>query len=152
MSVDIKDLSTEQLGEVRKQLEAEVEHLAESFLQLRQAQAKFTQCSQCVRQASESANNGSELLVPLSASLYVPGKMAEVNKFIVDIGTDYFVEKNAEDAVKFFNAKVETLNHNLVDLDRIVNEKMAALQQVEDIFKKKLEEAQKKQAQAAPGA
>lgn len=32
------------------------------------------------------------MLVPLTASLYVPGKLDDADKVLVDIGTGYFVE------------------------------------------------------------
>lgn len=32
-------------------------------------------------------------LLPLTASLYVPGKLSDPEKVIVDIGTGYYVEK-----------------------------------------------------------
>lgn len=36
---------------------------------------------------------GKDILIPMTTSLYVPGKMAETEKVIVDVGTGYFVEK-----------------------------------------------------------
>ena len=32
------------------------------------------------------------MLVPLTASLYVPGKLDDADKVLVDVGTGYFVE------------------------------------------------------------
>lgn len=32
-------------------------------------------------------------LIPLTSSLYVPGKLADCENVIVDVGTGYFVEK-----------------------------------------------------------
>jgi prefoldin alpha subunit len=38
-------------------------------------------------------NTDAEILVPLTTSLYVPGKLADRQKVIVDIGTGFYVEK-----------------------------------------------------------
>jgi prefoldin alpha subunit len=38
-------------------------------------------------------NTDAEILVPLTTSLYVPGKLADREKVIVDIGTGFYVEK-----------------------------------------------------------
>lgn len=38
-------------------------------------------------------NAGKAILVPLTASLYVPGALADTDKVIVDIGTGFFVER-----------------------------------------------------------
>lgn len=35
----------------------------------------------------------SEILVPLTSSLYVKGKMADREKVLVDVGTGFYVEK-----------------------------------------------------------
>jgi hypothetical protein len=42
--VDLASLSIEQLSQVRKQLDDDLEHLTSSFTQLRAAQAKFREC------------------------------------------------------------------------------------------------------------
>lgn len=34
-----------------------------------------------------------EILIPLTSSLYVPGRLADRQKVIVDIGTGFYVEK-----------------------------------------------------------
>jgi prefoldin alpha subunit len=36
---------------------------------------------------------GDEILVPLTSSLYVKGKLADREKVIVDVGTGFYVEK-----------------------------------------------------------
>ena len=38
-----------------------------------------------------------EILVPLTTSLYVPGKLADRKKVIVDVGTGFYVEKVVPD-------------------------------------------------------
>lgn len=40
------------------------------------------------------------MLVPLTASLYVPGTLDDADKVLVDVGTGYFIEVSAE--VPFF--------------------------------------------------
>ena len=43
-TVDLASLSTQQLSQVKKQLDDELEHLTSSFTQLRAAQVKFREC------------------------------------------------------------------------------------------------------------
>lgn len=130
--VDLASLSTAQLADVKQQLEQELEHLSESFQKLRQAQTKFQQCGHTVKITSKAENEDKEILVPLTNSLYVPGRTANIDKYIVDVGTGYYVEKNAENAIKFFDSKVDTLKKNLVDLETVVNGKASNLRAVED--------------------
>ena len=99
----------------------ELEHLTNSFGQLKQAQAKFLGCMNDVgemnpetaracrpsavaagskRDASLTGScpaRGSSparpILIPLTSSLYVPGKLTDVDNVIIDVGTGYFVSK-----------------------------------------------------------
>jgi prefoldin alpha subunit len=91
--VELSSLNLNQLADVKQQLEQEVEHLTDSFQKLRQAQLKFKECSTTVDEVSSEKNLNKPLLVPLTSSLYVPGKISDIEKFMVDVGTGYYVEK-----------------------------------------------------------
>ena len=87
----------------------ELQHLTSSFQQLKSAQAKFKACLANVEEV-KPANKGTLListektrkcsycadktiLVPLTNSLYVPGKLSDSEYVIVDVGTGYYVRK-----------------------------------------------------------
>lgn len=135
--VDITTLSLHQLSEIRKSLEAEIDHLSQSGGELRNVMAKYIECSQSVKTASAKATGGADIMVPLTSSLYVPGKMSENKTYIVDVGTNYYVEKTAEETIKFFDNKVETLNKNLVDLGKLLDDKVTTLRNMDMIYKEK---------------
>lgn len=46
------------------------------------------------------------LQVPLTQSLYVPGKIVEADKMMVDVGTGYYVEKDQQKTTEFLERKV----------------------------------------------
>lgn len=48
-TVSLDSLSAQQLTQVKKQLDEEVEHLTTSFAQLQSAQIKFRDCLRCVK-------------------------------------------------------------------------------------------------------
>lgn len=144
-AVDASGLSLQQLAEVRKQLEAEVDHLSESSVEIRRVLAKFMDCSQSVKQVSTQAQDGAEIMVPITQSLYVPGRMENTGKFLVDVGTNYYVEKTGDDTVKFFDNKVGTLSKNLVDIDKLLKEKASMLRGLDAVYKEKFQ-AELKQA------
>jgi prefoldin alpha subunit len=111
LPVDLASLSTQQLSQVKKQLDDELEHLSNSFSQLRAAQAKFRDCLKAiaggvnskvdselhlllvVRAVIDSIALEKPILVPLTSSLYVPGTLADSDNVIVDVGTGFYVEK-----------------------------------------------------------
>jgi prefoldin alpha subunit len=75
---------------------------------------------------------GAEILIPLTQSLYVPGRLASSSTVLVDVGTGFYVEKSAADAIKFYNAKVDGLSKNLGDLEKVVQGKNENLRIVEE--------------------
>ena len=96
---------------------------------------------------------GTPILVPLTPSLYVPGKLASTDVVLVDIGTGFYVEKvchlikeyvgrgveliskkiqTPPAAREFYSRKVEELGKNLLDLEKIVQGKQGNLSVVED--------------------
>lgn len=150
-SVDVHTLSGPQLAEVQQQLTQEIQHLTGSFQKLQQAQLKFNECKATVKVISSSDNENKELLVPLTSSLYVPGRVVDHDKVMVDVGTGYFVEKASKDAIEFFDKKTKTLQENLVDLEKIVAQKSSNLRVIEDALKQKIaaQQAEKKKPAAS---
>lgn len=39
---------------------------------------------------------GKEILIPLTSSLYVPGKLTDVENVVIDVGTGYYVKKASQ--------------------------------------------------------
>ena len=46
--------------------------------------------------------------VPLTQSLYVPGRIVEADKMMVDVGTGYFVQKDQQKTAEFLGRKVSS--------------------------------------------
>lgn len=57
---------------------------------------------------------------------------------LVDIGTGFYVEKDPEDATSFYNEKVEDLEKNLKDLEKVVQSKGRSVNLVEDVIRQKV--------------
>ena len=71
----------------------------------------------------KSDRDGCDVLVPLTGSMYVPGKLSNPDKVVVDIGTGYYVEKNSKDAQDYFNRKVKYVTENMERVQAIGMEK-----------------------------
>jgi len=56
--MDITTLSVQQLSQVKKQLDEELEHLTTSFTKLRGAQSKFKECKISVKQGVSELDSG----------------------------------------------------------------------------------------------
>jgi prefoldin alpha subunit len=132
LPVRLDDLQIPHLSQLKKQLDEEIQHLTQSFQSLRAAQAKFRDCLKSLNTGLATKNANRTILVPLTASLYVPGKLEDTEKVLVDVGTGFFVEKDKVQAGEFYDGKVAELGSNLVDLEKIIGGKTDNLRTVED--------------------
>ncbi|KIP07192.1 hypothetical protein PHLGIDRAFT_127812 [Phlebiopsis gigantea 11061_1 CR5-6] len=136
--VAVTDLDLPQLSEVRRQLEEELSHLTNSFTQLKQAQAKFKACIDNVKEVRPE-NKNKTILVPLTNSLYVPGKLADPENVIVDVGTGYYVKKTRVQATKHYSAKVDYIKSNLDTLQDTIQKKQDNLNYLVQVMQMKLQ-------------
>ncbi|KAG8313674.1 Prefoldin subunit 5 [Homalodisca vitripennis] len=91
-AVDLTKLNMQQLAQLKHQVDSELGILQDSLHSLKIAQNKFQDSKENLDKVS-TASKGKEILVPLTASMYVPGRIADVDKVMLDIGTGYYVEK-----------------------------------------------------------
>ncbi|KAL9040037.1 MAG: hypothetical protein Q9180_002171 [Flavoplaca navasiana] len=141
--INLSTLPVPQLTSIKNQLTQELQHLTNSFTQLRAAQAKFRDCVKSIKDGIEKGakTEGAAtkpILVPLTPSLYVPGTLASTETLLVDIGTGFYVEKTPPAARQFYTAKVEELGKNLKDLETIVQGKQGNLTVVEDVLRQRM--------------
>ncbi|EMS47026.1 putative prefoldin subunit 5 [Triticum urartu] len=57
-----------------------------------------------------------KLLVPLTASLYVPGTLDDAEKVLVDVGTGYYIEKTMTQGKEYCERKINLLKSNFDEL------------------------------------
>ncbi|EKM74885.1 hypothetical protein AGABI1DRAFT_116690 [Agaricus bisporus var. burnettii JB137-S8] len=137
-TISINDLDISQLADIKKQLEEELNHLTSSFAQLKQAQAKFKSCIDNITEVKPQ-NKDKVILVPLTNSLYVPGKLSDVDNVIVDIGTGYFVKKTRPQAIKYYKGKVDYIKTNLNALEETIGKKRENLNYLVSALQSKLQ-------------
>ncbi|KAI0791254.1 Prefoldin [Abortiporus biennis] len=146
--ISITDLDLPQLADVRRQLEEELNHLSNSFTQLKQAQAKFKSCITNVGEVKPE-NKDKTILVPLTNSLYVPGKLCDLENVIVDIGTGYYVKKSRAQALKHYEAKAEYIRSNLDGLQEAIQRKQDNMNSIVNVMQAKLQAQSQAQSQAS---
>lgn len=100
------------------------------------------------------------MLVPLTTSLYVPGKLVDVETVVVDIGTGYYVKKvcttavdadmkTKAEALAHYNEKTTFVQKNLDQLQATIERKQENAQSVIQVLQMKMQQAQQAQAQKA---
>ncbi|EPB86888.1 hypothetical protein HMPREF1544_06314 [Mucor circinelloides 1006PhL] len=123
--VNIADLDLSSLQQVKTQLEEELSHLTQSYSKLKSVQGRFTDCADSVDSLKvEKAD----------------GKLSNVNKVIVDVGTGYYIEKSVSDASKFYNDKVGYVKKNLGTLEKTITDKQSTLRAIVNVMQDKIQD------------
>lgn len=130
--MEVESLSPQQLSVLKNQLEEEIEKLTNSFAQLRHASTKY----RASRIGVENLE-AKEILVPLTASLYVPGTVLDPDYLLVDVGTGYYVEKNKQQAIEFCDKKLVLLRENMNKLGNFINQRRRSLEIIIQMLQKK---------------
>ncbi|KAF1835519.1 Prefoldin alpha subunit [Decorospora gaudefroyi] len=145
--IEITSLPVPQLQELKTQLDAELTHLSTSFQSLRTAQSKFRDCLASIASGISASTAQKPLLVPLTSSLYVPGKLTDHEHVLVDVGTGFFVEKDIVGARDFYERKVKDLGESLKDLEGVVQGKAQNVRLVEEVIRLKVMNAQEEKGE-----
>lgn len=118
-------------------------HLQSSYDALVMAQSKYKDCILSVESIDRNTEEES-IMIPLTSSLYVPGKIRKDN-FKIDIGTGYFVEKDVDQSKTFFNKRITKLNSDSDKLKELITEKVQIMQSIDSIVREKLTAAAAKE-------
>ena len=119
--VPIEKLSIEQLNYVGQQIEKEIKNYSQYYSSLRSVSNKYLDNKEYIKQLKEYKEK--EILVPMTSSLYIPGKSTDVKKLMIEIGTNFFVETTIEKADKFCDRRIENLKKNMTEIDKIIQDK-----------------------------
>jgi len=85
-------------------------------------------------------SKGKQVLVPLTSSLYVPGRLTDVASVVVDVGTGYYVKKTKAEALAHYNDKTTFVQGNLDTLQKTIERKQENAQSVLQVLQLKLQQ------------
>lgn len=103
--IKLDQLQLEDLVQLKQRLSQDLQTFLNSYNGLKALEQKFEYGKVLVEQLSAKANVGDEVMLPLTNSLFVPGKLKDVNKFLVELGTGYFAEYDSKGAQAFCSRK-----------------------------------------------
>jgi prefoldin alpha subunit len=107
-SVSLGSLPIEQLESLETGMSNEVEIMQKQMAMLTDGVQRL-QASKEGSEAVASMAEGTELMVPLTGSIYVPGTIKSTDAVLVDVGTGYYVEKNPVEAAEYFGRRAAVL-------------------------------------------
>eukprot|EP00762_Andalucia_godoyi_P000087 ANDGO_02350.mRNA.1 putative prefoldin subunit 5 len=143
----LASLPLEYLSQMKTQVQQDIEVLSSSMQQLRMAREKFLESLGTV-EGMRSLEAGHETLVPLTESLYVPGKLVNPQQVLVEIGTNFMVPKDLKGAEEFLGRKLALLKDNVEKIGRAIAVKRKDLELVVTVLQAKVKAQQQAQQQA----
>ncbi|EDW85047.1 uncharacterized protein Dwil_GK12815 [Drosophila willistoni] len=139
--IDLTKLSPDQLMQIKQEFEQEMTNIQDSLSTLHGCKAKYAGSKEAL-EAFQPEWQNRQILVPLTSSMYVPGRVKDLNNFIIDIGTGYYIEKDLEGSKDYFKRRVEYVQEQIEKIEKIHLQKTRFLNSVIGVL-------EMKQAQAA---
>lgn len=146
--IDITKLSLEQLDHLKQQHEEEIQILTDFIQQLRVAGNKYEEGEESLKQFTPE-RNGETILIPLTSSMYVPGKIGDADHVVVDIGTGYYLKKTIPEAKEFTKRKLEIVSEKMQQIQKVLHGKRQNYQSILLVMKHKIEEYEKQEMAAS---
>ena len=88
----IEQMTLEDLNQLKKHLSEDLQVFLNSYNGLKSLQQKFDYSKVLVEQIGKKASSGDDLMIPMTTSLYISGKLKTNDKFLVELGTGYYAE------------------------------------------------------------
>ncbi|XP_039137562.1 probable prefoldin subunit 5 [Dioscorea cayenensis subsp. rotundata] len=139
-SSEMEKMSLEQLKAIKEQTDLEVNLLQDSLNNIRTAATRLEHASTALNDLSLRPR-GKQMLVPLTASLYVPGTLDDSEKVLIDVGTGYFIEKTMDEGKDYCNRKISLLKSNFDELVEVASKKKSIADEAGLILQAKLRQA-----------
>eukprot|EP01068_Selenidium_serpulae_P013496 Selendium_serpulae@DN5968_c0_g1_i1.p5 len=147
-SVPINSLTEAQLSELFQNLQSELENLGNILATCRNGKERFDAAAKATGSLNQDTL-GKEVFVPLTSSVYVPGRVSDVDHVLVSVGTGYHVKKDVPSAVAFCEKKRDLCNGQILEVTKTMNERKKMLQTVQAVLQGRMSARQQAQP-AAP--
>lgn len=82
--------------------------------------------------------DGREVLAPLTSSLYVKGKLTNVDSVMIDIGTGYYIERTPQQAQEYVDRKLGLVQENAEKIQQALLTKRKNLESIISVMQEKM--------------
>ena len=126
--VSLDKLTIDQLNYLGKQINQEISNYSSYYSSLKIALNKFLDNKEYIKDLRDYQDK--EILVPMTSSLYIPGKCVDVKRVTIEIGANFFIETTIDKAEKFCDRKLESIKKNMNNIDELIKNKNEQLNAV----------------------
>ena len=121
--INLEGYNVQELAGLKKKVEDDIKTILDSYNGFKFLHKKFEEAKVLIKNVSEQKSDDTQILIPLSNSLFIPGKITSTDKFIVDIGTGYYAERNALQAMQHCDQTLEVIKTNGDKMVKEINSK-----------------------------
>ena len=139
-TIDLKTLSLGHLNHLKARVKGDVKNYGRSYTLLKNLEQKFEDSKYFIEQISKTSEIGADIMIPISPSVYVPGKLKDTNSYIIQIGANFFVSYSYEGALQHCNRQVEFSKTSSSHAEKRMNEKRKFIQAIDFEISKKSQE------------
>ncbi|XP_074285575.1 prefoldin subunit 5 [Silene latifolia] len=138
-AAEMEKMTVEQLKMLKEQTDGEVNLLQDGLNNIRTATSRLDLAATSLHQLSLRPQ-GKQMLVPLTASLYVPATLDDAQNVLVDVGTGYFIEKTMDEGKDYCQRKINLLKSNYDQLLEIASKKKVIADEAGVVLQSKLKQ------------
>lgn len=146
-TTNLDEMSVDQLEQVKQQEEQRMQALTQRYAQLRGAAARISASRDAVAEFASpgTAVEGSDLMIPLTPSLYVPAKIRDPSKLLVELGTGFYAEKSPKETKEYLDRKNKIVDANSENMTKVLQMTKQNLESVGMAMQGKMMEIRAKQ-------
>jgi len=135
--IDLTQLTLQDLSLHKQRFDQEIGVLQESIQGLKTLQSKFQESKNNLDRIQQS-QEGSTLMVPLTGSMYVKGKVIDTKSFIINIGTGYYVKQSMADSKDYLTRRVKYLTEQIEKLQLAGAERVKVREAINEVLQIKI--------------
>ena len=135
--INLFALSLEQLNQLKQSIEEELQGLQGAIQQLQVSRNKLTTSKEALTRLAGTPA-GTQQLVPITSSLYVPGETTQLSNVLIDVGTGYYIEKSVDEAQAFLDRKIAMIKAQAGNVQQVASMKQQNLQGTVNVMNQKV--------------
>jgi prefoldin alpha subunit len=143
-TIDLDNLPLEQLHQMQQSEESRLSAMTSHYSTFRASAQKLASARESLDELTPGTE-GKDIMIPLTESLYVPGKIRDRNVVMVELGTGYYAEKQVKEAQAFLERKQKLVDLNSENIMEVITTTRSNLTNIQMAMQSKIMQIKLKQ-------
>lgn len=144
--IKLEQLGLQDLLKLKEQLSQDLQIFLDSYNGLQSLIQKFEYSKVIITEMIKDENKGADMLMQITNYLYIPGKIQENKKFMIEIGTGYYAEYEGPKAVAYYDRKIDFTKQTSDKAKKEMDDKREFIGKVNILIQKRALEQQGQKA------